>query len=62
MSIALVTNGFFVNDKTEEIRRLLADGFLSHGVRPIQLRNSELYADVTERLAGHPISSVITPL
>lgn len=38
MSIALVTNGFFVNDKTEEIRRLLADGFLSHGVRPIQLR------------------------
>ncbi|MBE5730327.1 MAG: RimK family alpha-L-glutamate ligase [Clostridiales bacterium] len=52
MSIALVTNGFFLNDKTEEIRRLLADGFSSHGVRPIQLRNSELYADVTERLAG----------
>ncbi|MBR2968069.1 MAG: RimK family alpha-L-glutamate ligase [Clostridia bacterium] len=44
MKVALITNGFFVNQKTEEIRELLAGAFLSKGVILTQVRNSELIA------------------
>ncbi len=39
MNIALITNGFFVTPKTEEIRQLLVDAFEARGVKLIKLRN-----------------------
>ena len=44
MNIALITNGFFVNPKTEEIRLLLVKAFEEKGVTPINLRNSDFLA------------------
>lgn len=42
MNIALITNGFFVSPKTEEIKNLLVNAFRKRGVKPIQLRNDEI--------------------
>ena len=44
MNIALITNGFFVNSKTEEIRELLVRAFLDKGVEPVLIRNNEFFA------------------
>lgn len=44
MRVALITNGFFVNPKTEEIRELLANAFVSRNITLTQMRNSELIA------------------
>ena len=44
MNIALITNGFFVTPKTEEIRLLLVKAFEEKGVTPINLRNSDFSA------------------
>lgn len=38
---ALITNGFFVTAKTEEIRLRLLNSFFARGVRPEELRNSD---------------------
>ena len=44
MNIALITNGFFVTPKTEEIRLLLVKAFEQKGIMPIELRNSDFLA------------------
>lgn len=41
MNIALITNGFFVTPKTEEIRQMLVHAFDVRGVKLTQLRNDD---------------------
>ncbi len=51
MNIALITNGFFVTEKTEGIRELLVKSFQKKGITLLQIRNDSCFAgNIEQRL------------
>lgn len=50
MKVALITNGFFVNKKTEEIRMTLIKAFKDKGVSPVVLTNDNCLAGDADKI------------
>lgn len=59
MNIALITNGYFVTPKTEEIRGLLIDAFERKGVKPVNLRNDDCLAGTLRKVNELDFSTVL---